>query len=311
MRRLALACAIVVGLAIGSGVRTSAIGLTQVTLSCDDGTTTALVVDADTLTGLVQGVQAMIDYPAGLTCTLVQLPGVVGIGGIALASPGQSPFIVGGGRWDVACEVVFPPPCDSCCDPVLGCGSIPPPVVARPGGRAPGSWLSPVSAAQPSDQTVSVNIAVNFHQRDDGSFFGTLNETIPANQSCGDTPVGETHFTSKPEASPLGCFGTVDGDPSTAHVVSRVTQTSGQHPFPDGSNGFLSTTPPNDIIHFSFTDNGNPGHQPDGVDDMLQGPPAGNKSQCVRDADTNFVTATGLPPAFRLKNGNITLHPKP
>jgi hypothetical protein len=63
MRRLALACAIVVGLAIGSGVRTSAIGLTQVTLSCDDGTTTALVVDADTLTGLVQGVQAMIDYP--------------------------------------------------------------------------------------------------------------------------------------------------------------------------------------------------------------------------------------------------------
>ena len=47
----------------------------------------------------------MIDYPAGLTCSLVQSPlGVVGaFGAVALASPGQSPFIVGGGRWQVPC----------------------------------------------------------------------------------------------------------------------------------------------------------------------------------------------------------------
>jgi len=308
MRRVALACAIVIGLAIGSGVRTSAIGLTQVTLKCNDGTNVPLVVDTDTLTGLTQGIQAMIDYPAGRTCTLVQNPLGAFFGGVALASPGQSPFIVGGGRWDVPCEVVSPPPgCDpfdpDCCPPNCG-GAIEPPALAR----APGSWLA-LAAAQQSDGTVSVNIAVNFHQRDDGSFFGTLNETIPANQSCGDTPVGETHFTSKPEASPTGCFGVDLADPSrrTAHVVSNVTQTSGQHEFPNGSGGFLVV---GDDIHFSFVDNGNPGHQPPDVDDMLQGPPAPNASTCAPDP-VNGATATGPAPAYQLKNGNITLHPKP
>jgi len=150
MRRVALACAIVIGLAIGSGVRTSAIGLTQVTLKCNDGTNVPLVVDTDTLTGLTQGIQAMIDYPAGLTCTLVQNPLGAFFGGVALASPGQSPFIVGGGRWDVPCEVVSPPPgCDpfdpDCCPPNCG-GAIEPPALAR----APGSWLA-LAAAQQSE----------------------------------------------------------------------------------------------------------------------------------------------------------------
>jgi hypothetical protein len=87
----------------------------------------------------------MIDYPAGLTCTMAQVPvpGAVGIGGIALASPGSNPWIVGGGRWEVPCDVIFPapPPC------TMNCGSIEPPAFAR----APGAYLAVLSA---STQTV-------------------------------------------------------------------------------------------------------------------------------------------------------------
>src|SRR5437879_13163951 len=100
MRRGVLALAIAIGLAIGSAIPTAAIGLTQVNLSCDDGTSTTLVVDTNTLTRLTTAVQAMIDYPAGLTCTLVQVPlPLFSFGSPALAaSPGKHPFIVGGGR---------------------------------------------------------------------------------------------------------------------------------------------------------------------------------------------------------------------
>jgi hypothetical protein len=286
MRRAVLACAIAVGLAIGVASPTSAIGLTQVTLSCDDGTTSTMVVDTDTLTGLIQSVQAMIDYPAGLTCAIAQVPvpGIVRIGGIALASPGNNPFIVGGGRWQVPCDAI------------------------NSGGGGGGAPTTGGAAPQPSPDLIWVNVAVNFHQRDDGSFFGTLNETIPANQSCPNFgPVGESHFTSKPEPSPPGCFGIDATQPNTAHVVSNVTQVSGQQPFPSGfALGFLSV---GDLIHFSFTDNGNPGHQPPGVDDMLQGPPAPNFSVCAQDPNTKIVTATGDAPAFHLVHGNITLHP--
>src|SRR2546427_9606309 len=156
MKRAVLACAIAVGLAIGTVLPTSAIGLTQVTLSCDDGTSVPLVVDTDTLTSLTSSVQAMIDYPAGLTCTLVQIPLGLGafLGHVAFASPGSNPFIVGGGRWQVPCEVVSPPPppppppCDPGIDPNCPCppsdptchggGSVEPPIVAR----GSGAWAS-------------------------------------------------------------------------------------------------------------------------------------------------------------------------
>jgi hypothetical protein len=72
MRRIVLALAIAAGLAVGTAMPTSALGLTQVTLSCDDGTKWTAVVDAETLAGLTEAVQAMIDYPAGLTCTLLR-----------------------------------------------------------------------------------------------------------------------------------------------------------------------------------------------------------------------------------------------
>src|SRR2546425_11390039 len=104
MRRIVLALAIAAGLAIGTVMPTSALGLTQVTLNCDDGTTWTAVVDTDTLTSLLGSVQAMLDFPAGLTCTLIQVP-VVRFGDPAVAAPpGQNAFVVGGGRWQVPCS---------------------------------------------------------------------------------------------------------------------------------------------------------------------------------------------------------------
>ena len=282
MKRGVLAVAVTLGLVLGVAWPTSALGLTQVTLSCDDGTSTVLLVDSDTLLGLTQGVQAMIDYPAGLTCAIAQVPGVVRIGGVALASPGQNPFIVGGGRWQVPCAAI------------TGGGGTSGTTGTGSSGASGGAPI------QQSDQMIWVNVAVNFHERDDASFsyYGTLNETIPGGQSCGSVPVGETHFTSKPEPSPPGCFGIDIDAANTAHVISNVTQVSGQTDFPNGAGGVLMVT---DLIHFSFTDNGNPGHQM--IKDKLQGPPAPNDSLCFSDG-----TASGNPPEFELLNGNITLH---
>ena len=74
VRRILLAVAISAGLAIGAVLPASAIGSTQVTLNCDDGTSWTAVVDPNTLASLVASVQGMVDYPAGLTCTLIQAP---------------------------------------------------------------------------------------------------------------------------------------------------------------------------------------------------------------------------------------------
>ena len=263
MRRVVLSLAIAAGLAIGSAVPSAAIGTTEVTLTCDDGTSTSLIVDADTLTGLTLAVQAMIDYPAGLTCTLVKLPGLATFGAVALASPGTSPFIVGGGRWLVPCEA-------------LGGG-----------GGGGGGGGAPV---QQPPETFWVNIAVNVHQADDGTFFGTLNETIPANQFCETFgPVGESHFTSKPV-----CLLIAD---STAFVTSQVTQTSGQRSFPADQAGSVNV---DNYVHFGFQDNGNPSQ----ATDFLNGPPA------VPTGDPSFACVLGdPPPAFDLRHGNISTHP--
>lgn len=75
-----------------------ALGETDVTLRCSDGTSTALTVDAETLTGLKDAVEAMTLYPAGLSCSLTQAPILGGFGsGVALAAGGTD-FVVGGGQ---------------------------------------------------------------------------------------------------------------------------------------------------------------------------------------------------------------------
>ena len=271
MRRAVLTVAFAAGLAIGTAIPTAAIGETQVTLSCDDGTSTTLLVNADTLTGLTQAIQAMIDYPAGLTCTLVKVPGLASFGAIALASPGSDPFIVGGGRWLVPCAAIN-------------------------GGGGGGGGGAPVQ--QPPD-TFWVNIAVNVHQRDDGTFFGTLNETIPANQFCPNFgQVGESHFTSKPTCLVIVSASTTPPIQPPAFVTSQVTQVSGQVPFPAGSTGFVNV---DDYVHFGFQDNGNPGQQP--FNDTLSGPPA------VPSLGGDGCSPGYPEPIFDLQNGNISTHP--
>jgi hypothetical protein len=85
----------------GTAIPVSGLGGTQITLNCDDGTSLTAVVDADTVTALTQSVQALINYPAGLSCTLIQTP-VVRIGNVADAAliPG---FVNGGGRFQISC----------------------------------------------------------------------------------------------------------------------------------------------------------------------------------------------------------------
>ncbi len=88
--------------------RATALGETSVTLNCTDGTSVQLVVDAEALAGLTAAVQGMIDYPAGLGCTLVQnpLPLRTVLGHVALAATSKT-FVVAGGRWLVECTAIF------------------------------------------------------------------------------------------------------------------------------------------------------------------------------------------------------------
>src|SRR2546428_13453049 len=87
----------------GPAIPVSGLGGTQITLNCDDGTSLTAVVDADTVTALTQSVQALINYPAGLSCTLIQTP-VVRFGGVADAAEPIPGFVNGGGRFQVGCS---------------------------------------------------------------------------------------------------------------------------------------------------------------------------------------------------------------
>ena len=87
--------------------------LTEVTIDCGDGYPTVADVDNDTLTAIQDSLQAMVDNPAGLLCTLSTSP-VLGSGPTSTAlmtsdrstsatssSNGKSgPFAVGGGRYN-------------------------------------------------------------------------------------------------------------------------------------------------------------------------------------------------------------------
>jgi hypothetical protein len=101
MKRVLMTVAIITGLMLGTAFPVFGLGETQVTLNCDDGTSMTTTVDPETLQSLVASVQAILDYPAGLTCTLLQSPvvsPVVSFGSVALAGR-KPPFINGGGRF--------------------------------------------------------------------------------------------------------------------------------------------------------------------------------------------------------------------
>src|SRR4029077_19352000 len=101
MKRPVVVAVFLAGLMLGTAVPVSGLGETQITLNCDDGTSLTAVVDPDTVTALTQSVQQLIDYPAGLGCTLVQAP-VVRFGNAVDAALIQG-FVNGGGRFQVCC----------------------------------------------------------------------------------------------------------------------------------------------------------------------------------------------------------------
>src|SRR5437879_8377936 len=86
MKRPVVVAVFLAGLMLGTAVPVSGLGGTQITLNCDDGTSLTAVVDASTVTDLTQSVQALIDYPAGLSCTLLQTTPLVRFGNAADAA---------------------------------------------------------------------------------------------------------------------------------------------------------------------------------------------------------------------------------
>jgi hypothetical protein len=102
MKRAIVTAVFLAGLMVGTAMPVSGLGGTQITLSCSDGTSLTAVVDTDAVTSLTQSVQALIDYPAGLSCTLLQAP-VVRLGNVADAATLISGFVNGGGRFQVSC----------------------------------------------------------------------------------------------------------------------------------------------------------------------------------------------------------------
>jgi hypothetical protein len=153
-----------------------------------------------------------------------------------------------------------------------------------------------------------VNIGVNLHYTKDGVLEGTLNETMPENQTCTDPvfgtfAVGPSHFTSKP-SPPTGCLYV--NSANQAAVITTVTQVSGLETF-DGSGvsrGFNVRV--DQPIHSSFLDNLNsPSQQSTDPRDMLNAPPAPDESECVSRDTGNPGTQHNV-----LQNGNINVYPR-
>ncbi|HYR94393.1 MAG TPA: hypothetical protein VEP48_09340 [Methylomirabilota bacterium] len=293
------------GLTLVPALRATALGETSVTLNCDDGTGLTVSVDANALARLTAAVQAMIDYPAGLSCALIQnpLPPSVSFEHLALAAT-TNEFIVDGGRWLVGCSVI------------LGGGNptrVPSWIAAR-AGKGPG-FASRITTAPSTDcqdplGCVWVNIGVNLHFTGNGTLQGTLNETIPANQSCSDgsgntIAVGPSHFTSKPtppNTSLVGCLH-VNATLHQAAVITYVTEISGLETFPGSgvAQGFFVGV--GTRVRASFFDSQNsPSQQTPPADrDRLNAPPSFDDSDCPAQFDgTQFNVQ---------QNGNINVHP--
>jgi hypothetical protein len=307
---------VLTGLTLGPQ-RATALGETSVTLTCTDDTSLTLLVDANELASLTDAVQAMIDYPAGLSCMIVQnpLPLTTSLGHVALAA-NPNTMIVAGGRWQAPCTVILPPPTgcdpgfDNCCSGVPGDPDCPsetmlPAVVAQGATRpALASLISPAPATDCLDSShcVWVNIGVNLHFTEDGVLRGTLNETIPENQFCPDAggelvAVGPSHFTSKPMP---GCLH-VNPETHQAAVITTVTHVSGLETAPGSgiSRGF--NVMEGEAIRSSFLDSlNNPGQQTE-VRDMLNAPPAVDDSDCAGEDGTQLHVQ---------QNGNINVYPR-
>ena len=227
------------------------------------------------------------------------LPLTTFFGHVALAT-NPNTLVVAGGRWQVGCSTIFFYSSET---------MVPGAVVARGATRpALASLVSAAPATSCGDihGCVWVNIGVNVHFRDKTTTLeGTLNETIPENQTCQDpTPgstgtvdVGPSHFDSKPTPSQNqslnGCLFVLN---ARALTTTYVTQVFG----PVFTAPALNALTVNDPVHFRFSDKGNPSQ----ATDLLGGPPGFDDSVCE--------TGSGgtSDPAYPLINGNINIYGK-
>jgi hypothetical protein len=106
MRRIVLVLTATATLMAAASLSVIGIGDTEVTLTCDDGSTLIVTVDLPTLLGLTEAVQAMLDNPSGLSCGLAQRP-LATTPVLTLTALADSPkdFAVGGGQIVGACYV--------------------------------------------------------------------------------------------------------------------------------------------------------------------------------------------------------------
>jgi hypothetical protein len=244
------------------------------------------------------------------TCSpLVQnpLPLTVSFGHVALAATANS-FIVDGGRWLVGCSVILGEP-----NPTMA----PSGVMARAGTRhGLASRISPAPlGSTPCSQDprgcIWVNVGVNVHVNGNGTLEGTLNETIPENQSCTNAnaeiiAIGPSHFTSKPtppNTAQVGCLH-VNAAGNQASVITYVTQISGLETFPGSgvAQGFFVGV--GSAVRASFFDSPNsPSQQTPPADrDMLNAPPVAPDSDCTLGDDGPQMKNVQ-------QNGNINVHP--
>src|SRR5207249_450593 len=132
------------------------------------------------------------DYPAGLNCTLVQNPR---------------------SRWRCPSATSLSPRIQTrwWLPVALAGGLLEHLLVPPPGWRCPGlRRAAPATDCMDTHGCVWVNIGVNLHYRDKTNVLeGTLNETMPGNQTCPDptsgepVAVGPSQFVSKPNP---GCL---------------------------------------------------------------------------------------------------------
>lgn len=77
--------------------------LALVTIDCGDGYPTTATVDTDTVSDIQESLQAMVDNPAGMLCTLSTAPvtttTVLTASGTSNRASSSTPFVVGGGQY--------------------------------------------------------------------------------------------------------------------------------------------------------------------------------------------------------------------
>lgn len=231
MRRILLILVSVAVLTLGTAVPVAGTGLTLVTLTCNNGTNISAQVDEDTLAGLVDAVQGMALYPAGVSCALAQTPVLTGLGGVASAAP-DGGFIAGSGRFQVACPdapgtywvnfAITAETQSSAAGPVVAGGSV--------NFKIPGSQCRPEGAVASTPTCLALN--ADQVKPPAGAWFayvwsqvtassGSLVDSFPVNGSFGSgwKDTGNPSKQPSPDRVGLGYTGSCpqigDPDPDT------------------------------------------------------------------------------------------------